>query len=87
MNRSVATGDINGVVMHGKRLEEASLHLREAEAIIQSMDTALGGALPVEQAENAIKNLTLSGGHAPGLGSSVYVPSPPSSVCHSPTLP
>jgi hypothetical protein len=78
MNRSVATGDINGVVMHGKRLEESSLHLREAEAIIQSMDTALGGALPVEQAENAIKNLTLSGGHAPGLGSSVYVPSPPS---------
>jgi hypothetical protein len=78
MNRSVATGDINGVVMHGKRLEEASAQLRESESMIAAMDTALGGALPIESAENAIKNLTLSGGHAPGLGSSVYVPhSPP----------
>jgi len=71
MNRSVATGDINGVVMHGKRLEEASGMLREAESIVASMDTALGGTLPIESAENAIKNLTLSGGHAPGLGSSM----------------
>merc|ERR1711939_849953 len=79
MNRSVATGDINGVVMHGKRLEESSGHLREAEQVIASMDTAIGGTLPTEQADNAIKNLTLSGGHAPTLGSSTYVaPSPPS---------
>jgi len=77
MNRSVSTGDINGVVQHGKRLEEASLHLREAEAIVQSMDTSIGGSLPTETAENAIKNLTLSGGSAPGLGSSNYVASPP----------
>merc|ERR1711959_870222 len=77
MNRSVATGDINGVVMHGKRLEESSGHLREAEQVIASMDTAIGGTLPTEQADNAIKNLTLSGGHAPTLGSSTYVaPSP-----------
>jgi RNA recognition motif-containing protein len=78
MNRSVATGDINGVVLHGKRLEESSAQLRESEAIVQAMDTALGGTLPIESAENAIKNLTLSGGHAPGLGSSTYIPhSPP----------
>jgi len=74
MNRSVSTGDINGVVMHGKRLEEASGMLREAEAVITSMDTALGGTLPIEAAENAIKNLTLSGGHAPSLGTSTYMP-------------
>merc|ERR1711904_266366 len=65
MNRSVATGDINGVVMHGKRLEESSGHLREAEQVIASMDTAIGGTLPTEQADNAIKNLTLSGGMHP----------------------
>merc|ERR1712193_366547 len=87
MNRSVATGDINGVVMHGKRLEEASAQLREAESIIEAMDTALGGTLPIESAENAIKNLQLSGGHAPGLGTSTYVPSTSvSSIPHSPPV-
>lgn len=78
MNRSVATGDINGVVMHGKRLEESSGQLREAESVIAAMDTAVGGTLPTESADNAIKNLQLSGGHAPSLGSSTYIaPSPP----------
>merc|ERR1711939_414616 len=78
MNRSVATGDINGVVMFGKRLEEASAQLREEEATISQMDTSIGGTLPTEAADNAIKNLTLSGGHAPALGSSMYMPPPPS---------
>merc|ERR1712159_768299 len=78
MGRSVATGDINGVVMHGKRLEESSARLREAESVIAAMDTAVGGTLPTESADNAIKNLQLSGGHAPSLGSSTYIaPSPP----------
>jgi len=78
MNRSVATGDINGVVAHGKRLEEASAQLRESEAIIAAMDTSLGGSLPTEAADNAIKNLQLSGGHAPGLGMSTHYTAPPS---------
>jgi len=84
MNRSVATGDINGVVAHGKRLEEASAQLRELEAIIAAMDTSLGGTLPTEAADNAIKNLQLSGGRAPGLGSSSYTapPSPPAPMQH-----
>jgi len=77
MNRSVATGDINGVVMHGKRLEDASGQLHETESIIATMDTAVNGTLPTEAVENAVKNLCLSGGHAPSLGYATHY-SPPS---------
>merc|ERR1712054_451437 len=77
MNRAVATGDINSVVLHGKRLEDASAQLRESEALVQAMDTAVGGTLPTEAADNAIKNLCLSGGHAPSLGNGNYVPGSP----------
>jgi hypothetical protein len=79
MNRAVAVGDVNGVVMQSKRLEDASVQLREAEAVIAAMDTSLGGTLPIEAAENAVKNLQLSGARAPGLGSSSYMPSSPPS--------
>lgn len=85
MNRAVATGDINGVVLHGKRLEEASAHLRESDSIIQTMDTAVGGTLPTEAAENAIKNLCLSGGHAPSLGQTGHFVATSPSVAHSHT--
>lgn len=87
MNRAVATGDINGVVLHGKRLEEASLNLREADAIIQSMDTNVGGTLPTEAAENAVKNLCLSGGHAPALGNNIGFVAPPAHYATSPIAP
>lgn len=88
MNRSVATGDINGVVLHGKRLEEASQQLREAESIVATMSTAVGGVLSTETTDNAIKNLSLSGGHAPALGSSATYHLPPAApvynASHSP---
>ena len=81
MNNAVQTGEIQKVVENGKMLEIASAQLREAETTIAHMDTALGGSLETATCENAIKNLALAGGHAPGLGAGgAYVPSPPSQV-------
>ena len=39
MQKAVAVGDINNVVVHGKRLEESSRGLKEQEQIMNAMDT------------------------------------------------
>lgn len=71
MQKAVAVGDINNVVINGKRLEESSKALKEQEQIMNAMDTQIGGTLPTEGADHSIRNLTLSGGHAPGAGNAV----------------
>jgi len=74
MQKAVAVGDINNVVVHGKRLEESSRGLKEQEQIMNAMDTQIGGALPCEGADHSIRNLSLTGGHAPGAGNGAPAP-------------
>eukprot|EP00658_Telonema_sp_P-2_P029015 TRINITY_DN2212_c0_g1_i1.p1 TRINITY_DN2212_c0_g1~~TRINITY_DN2212_c0_g1_i1.p1 ORF type:complete len:311 (-),score=89.51 TRINITY_DN2212_c0_g1_i1:356-1288(-) len=87
MQKAVAIGDINNVVVHGKRLEEASGQLKQQEGLVHAMDTGIGGSLPIEATAHSITNLALAGGNAPSAGNATatsYTQSmpPPASQPH-----
>ena len=54
MQKAVAVGDINNVVVHGKRLEESSRGLKEQEQIMNAMDTQVAPC-PIEVPQSEVR--------------------------------